>query len=198
MKLPSSLLALAAAAALAPSVAFGQVTLLPAPPAPSPLIATVVVAPPWSVTLPSPASRTVTAPAAVSNAMQFTITTSGVAPTALSKVGVMVMGSANTGAVSSFDVVYYPTGYANPGVVLGSSTGATFARGTNSVVTIALSTPLAISGDFTGAFAVRANANQAGVYFQPRLETISLSTNGVETALLNTELPLNGDVIAVK
>jgi hypothetical protein len=147
-----------------------------------------------------PGSRAVAAARAV-NAMVFTVSANGVAQTRVTKMGFMVTGTLQNSDVANFQLVFYPNGVASPGVVVGSSTGSTWAPGkTSSIVNIDLASPFDVQGAFTGIFELRVDVNGVRSFdFQPQLQTVTVASGVVEQYVLDTDdLPLPGDSLVVK
>ena len=157
----------------------------------------------WTFTK-SPAAQAIYAaqPQPGFDAMVFNVGATGVGLTHVTRMAFVLKGRVHAPQVANFDLVYYPAGIGGPGVVVGSNAGAGFApAGPRSVVNIDLASPIAVQGDFTGAFALRMDVNGAGAssfFFAPRLQTVTIEQGGIVQDLVQTEdLPMQGDTFYV-
>jgi hypothetical protein len=180
MRIPSSLLAVVAAsiAALAP----GQARALNS----------------WTFTnFAATAPRTVASSVSGLEVMVFDVTATGVGLTRVTRMAFAVQGTVKPGELANFQLVYYPSGLAGPANVVGSNAGSAWAPAgrTASIVSIDLTSPIVVQGDFGGVFALRVDVNGApSSLFKPRLQTVTVDSGGVEQNLADTEdLPLPGD-----
>lgn len=119
--------------------------------------------------------------------------------------GFMIAGSLQVGDVGNYQLIYYPQGLANPGVVLGTNDGSTWAPpggSAASFIYLNLSTPLTIpkGKSFTAIFALRADVTGTGTFFfYPRVQTCLVNNGGLDQDVtwLGGDLPLQGDVYYV-
>ena len=200
MKLPRPLLAaviaVSAAAVLAPAGAHAQTAAL------QPRL--IAVAPTttaaWTFTTAAWTPRVTAAPATVGDSIAFDVNAVPLAPAQVTQMSFQIMGSLQPGDVSSFELVYYPNGLANPGVVVATNSGASFAHGAKSdILSFDLTAPISVAGAYTGSFALRANVNGARKYsFQPRLQTVVINDGAGPRFVVESEtLPMNGDTYFV-
>jgi hypothetical protein len=129
------------------------------------------------------------------DAMAFTLTATGIAPTTLKNMTFFVLGTLAKGDLVNYKLLYYPAGTTSAGTVVGESTGVAWTGGPNSSVTIDLASPIAVPASFTGAFVLRVDVQgKRSFSFQPTLRTVGV-TEGFVTA--SEDLPLPGDVYKV-
>jgi hypothetical protein len=126
------------------------------------------------------------------DSLTFDVAASGAAPAAVTRMIFQVSGSVKSPEVANFQLVYYP-GPGRSGVVVG--TGSSPIGVTSSVLTIDLTTPVALQGDFAGTFALRLDVNGArAFFFQPQLQTVTIDEGGVIRNVMETgDLPMPGD-----
>jgi hypothetical protein len=183
MRTPSSLIALAASiVALASGDARGDTT--------------------WTFTTLAGRSTHVALPPAAAgvDAMVFNVTAAAVAPTQVTRMVFMVMGTVQSSEIGNFQLVYYPSGVAANGIVLATSSGATFAPGSpTNLVSFDLTAPIAVQGNWSALFGLRTDVKVARSFlFAPRLQTVTVQSGGAERFLVETEdLPLSGDTFYV-
>jgi hypothetical protein len=185
MRTPSSLLAAAAASMVA--LASGK----------------ALAADAWSFTKsPAPwTSHSVGSSALGLDAMVFNVSATGIGLARVTRMAFMVTGTLHTAEVGNYQLVYYPNGLSGSGLVVGSSSGSSWAPGiTTSIVSIALAAPLALNVDSTtgissGVFALRVDVSGArSFFFQPQLQTVMVENGGVEQLVAATgDLPVPGD-----
>jgi hypothetical protein len=185
MRTPSSLLAAVAASMVA--LASGK----------------ALAAEAWNFTKsPAPwASHAVGSSALGVDAMVVNVSATGIGLARVTRMAFMVTGTLHTAEVGNYQLVYYPNGLSGSGLVVGSSSGSSWAPGiTTSIVSIALASPLALSFDSTtgissGVFMLRADVSAArSFFFQPQLQTVTVENAGVERPVTTTgDLPLLGD-----
>lgn len=124
------------------------------------------------------------------DAMVFTVN----APTAgapVTRMAFMVTGTVRASEVANFRLLYYPSGLTGTAWVVGSTTASGI--GQSAIVDISLASPLTFT---TGVFALRVDVNGSrSFFFQPQLQSVAVTSNGVERYLLaeTEDLPLPGD-----
>jgi len=115
------------------------------------------------------------------------------------QLGFMIAGSLQQGDVGAYQLVYYPDGPANPGVVLGTNDGSTWiAPGGNTLLYFDLASPITIpkGKSFTAYFGLRADVRGTGsFFFYARVQTCLVNSAGVDkdVAWFGGDLPLQGD-----
>jgi hypothetical protein len=157
---------------------------------------------PWTFTKAEDVSqgRPVASPAQGIDALVFEARSSGAEGDKLTRMAFRVTGSVAVGSLSNFQLVHFPDGIAKPGVVVGRNDGATWAPGAKTTtIEIAFAEPLAVSRNFKGQFALRADLKGGPAFFTPELRTVTFASSGVEQFLTATcDLPLRGDTFNVK
>jgi hypothetical protein len=158
---------------------------------------------PWTFTnVPSAlAAQPVTAPVQGFEAMLIGVEANPEKFTAITQMAFMVTGTLQVGDLAYFQLVYFPDGLKKPGVVVGSSTGATWAPDpAANVVSIDLTAPLAVKKSLKAEFALRVDVNGALPFsFTPQLQTVTIDVVGVPQTLGSdvSNLPVAGDTFNV-
>jgi hypothetical protein len=158
---------------------------------------------PWTFTKAEDVSqdRPVASPAQGIDALVFEARSSGTEGEKLTRMAFRVTGSLPVGSLSNFQLVHFPDGIGKPGVVIGRNDGSTWAPGAKTtMIEIAFAEPLAVSRNFKGQFALRADLKGApAFFFTPELRTVTVASSGTEQFLTATcDLPLRGDTFTVK
>ena len=154
----------------------------------------------WTFTKsPAPRATRAVASAAGLDAMVFNVTAAGVGLTRVTRMAFMVMGTLQRADFDNLQLVYYQHGLAGPGVVVGSEAGAGLAPGERTLVSIDVTAPIAIQGDYAGVFALRADVKGTrSFFFVAQLQRVTIEQDGVERNLTETEdLPMQGDTFYV-
>lgn len=156
---------------------------------------------PWTFTKAEEVSqaRPIASPAQAMNALVFEAGSSGAEGSKLTRMAFKIYGALKPGNLSNFQLVYFPDGIAMPGVVVGRNDGSTWAPGARTtIIEIAFAAPLAVSANFKGQFALRADLDGAPAFFTSELRTVSVAASGVEQSVTDTgDLPLRGDTFKV-
>jgi hypothetical protein len=158
---------------------------------------TVAPASPWTFTKsPGPvASYALAGPASGVDAMAFTLTATGVAPTTVRKMTFFVVGTQAKGDLVNYQLLYFPSGTTGPGTVVGTNSASASAPGAAYLVSIDLTSPVAVPSSFTGNFVLRADVQGTRKYsFQPELRTVTVNEGFV---VATEDLPLYGDTYMV-
>ncbi|HEY5675792.1 MAG TPA: hypothetical protein VI356_11865 [Myxococcales bacterium] len=156
---------------------------------------------PWTFTKAEPVSqaRPIASPAQGFDALVFAAQYTGTDGSKLTRMAFRIYGAMKVGNLSNFQLLYFPDGIGKPGIVLGKNDGATWAPGADgTMIEIAFAQPLAVSANFNGQFALRADLNGAPAFFTPDLRTVTVASSGGEQLVTQTEdLPLRGDTFKV-
>lgn len=154
---------------------------------------------PWTFTK-SPAAfanYSIVAPSAAFSALSFQMASRGSKDSAVTQMAFMITGTVQVGDLANFQVVYFPDGTRKPGVVVGTNDGSSWTPGaTTSIVAIDLATPIVLSQNFKGDFALQVDVNgTAKFFFSPQLSTVTIDVAGVPQLLVGgtCDLPLPGD-----
>lgn len=192
------------ALALLPSAACEKAALAPAAPhaAAARLSLTSIT---FTKIPPAQANHSIASPLAGLETIVFQMNASQAAGVVVKQFGFMIAGSLQTGDVANYQLFYYPQGLANPGVLVGTNNGSTWAPpggSPSSFIYIDLSSPLTIpkGKSFTAIFALRADVTGLGTFFfYPRVQTCLVTEAGVDKDVtwLGGDLPLQGDVYYV-
>lgn len=143
------------------------------------------------------------APSGGVTAFLFSLETTGTKSVVVTQMAFQFFGTVRPGDITNFQIIYFADGLAKPGVVVGTNDGATWIGpgGTAAnFVTINFSTPVVLSQNFKGFFALQLDANATQpFFFQPQMQTMTISVGGVEQALPSStcDLPLGGDTFYV-
>jgi hypothetical protein len=154
---------------------------------------------PWTFTKTPAgfANHSIAAPAPALAALAFHMESRGSKDSAVTQMAFMITGTVQVGDLANFQLVYFPDGTRKPGVVVGSNDGSTWAPGaTSSIVPVDLVTPLALSQNFKGDFALQVDVNGLSkFFFSPELSTVTIDAAGVPQLLVGgtCDLPLPGD-----
>lgn len=154
---------------------------------------------PWTFTKTPAgfANYSIAAPSPAFSALAFHMESRGTKDSAVTQMAFMITGTVQVGDLANFQLVYFPDGTRKPGVVVGTNDGSTWAPGaTSSVVPVDLVTPLVLSQNFKGDFALLVDVNGlAKFFFSPELSTVTIDVAGVPQLLVGgtCDLPLPGD-----
>jgi hypothetical protein len=135
------------------------------------------------------------------SAMSFNVSATGIGAARVTRMAFMVTGTLHTAEVGNYQLVYYPNGLGGSGLVVGSTSGSTWApAATTAIVSIPIAAPIALSVDpmtgiSSGVFALRVDVSGGrSFFFQPQLQTVTVENGGVERLVLATgDLPMPGD-----
>ena len=136
-------------------------------------------------------------------AFLFSLETAGTKSVTVTQMAFQFFGTVRPGDITNFRIVYFADGLAKPGVVLGTNDGTAWIGpgGTAAnFVTIDFSTPLVLSQNFKGFFALELDVNATQpFFFEPQMQTMKIDVGGVVQDLPSStcDLPLAGDTFNV-
>jgi hypothetical protein len=135
------------------------------------------------------------------DALAFEMRSIDPSATTVTKMSFQITGTLPVGTLSNLELVSYPLGLSGPGVVVGTNDGSTWGHSANrAMVTIQLAAPVTIQQNTSSTFVLRATVKGASsFFFNPDVHVVTVSSNGVERALVaeTEDLPLPGDVFKV-
>ena len=133
-------------------------------------------------------------------ALLFTLGTTGTKSTSITQLAFEMIGNAGPADITNFRVVFFPNGANKPSVVIGTNDGSTWVGpvpgSPPSFLVIDLSTPIQLTTNFKGVFALVLDANATRPFiFQPVLAFATINVGGVVQGLPSStcDLPLFGD-----
>jgi hypothetical protein len=106
-------------------------------------------------------------------------------------------GIAPPGSLTNFLLIFYSNGVKHPGTIVGINIDGAF-NGTDAAVF--LPTPMQISKNFKGVFALRADIPPnftTSFFFTPSLASAVVYMNGVGQQMVSSSLPLTGDIFRI-
>ena len=137
-----------------------------------------------------------------SDLLTFSMITTETKAITVDRFSFMIYGSLPVGALTNFELTWYPKGLKKPGIVVATNDGSTFVPGSlpANFLNLDFTTPLLLDKKMDGVFVLRADVNAPAPYFfNVRLQTANVGIGGVDQLLLDTtcDLPLAGDVFFV-
>ena len=141
-------------------------------------------------------------PAPRTDLLTFSMVTTETRAITVNRFSFMIYGSLPVGALTNFELTWYPKGLKKPGTVVAANSGAGWIPGSTpaNFLNLDFTTPLLLDKKVDGVFVLRADVNQPAPYFfNVRLQTANVGIGGVVQPLLSTtcDLPLAGDVFFV-
>jgi hypothetical protein len=119
----------------------------------------------------------------------------------LTSLSFMISGSLQAGSLSNFRLVFYPSGFGKPGIVVATNDGSAWTPGPSpsNFITLRLA-GFVLPQNFRGDFGVLADVGGSSYFFWGQMQTATITVNGVEQPLENPttcDLPLLGDTFRV-
>ena len=134
--------------------------------------------------------------------LTFSMVTTETKAITINRFSFMITGSLPVGALTNFELTWYPKGLKKPGIVVATNDGAAWVPGPTPAdfLNLDFTTPLLLDKKVEGVFVLRGDVNGTTRYlFQPRLQTANIGIGGVDQLMLDTtcDLPLAGDVFFI-